>query len=139
MDSHPVIDEYLKWMKDNTLVKTLEEGKIYSISTPFLDRHNDCLDIYMIKNNGSVKLTDNGYTIADLKMSGFELNTPKRESILNSALNGFGVKMNENNELFVEAAEHNIGQKKHCLLQAILAVNDMFNMSQETVCSRRKA
>src|SRR6218665_1820849 len=113
MDSHPVIDEYLKWMKDNTLVKTLEEGKIYSISNPFLDRHNDCLDIYMIKNNESVKLTDNGYTIADLKMSGFELNTPKRERILKAALNGFGVKMNERNELFVDAAESTISDRKN--------------------------
>lgn len=135
MDCQQVITEYLKWIKDNTVVRTVEEGKICSISTPFLDRHNDHLDIYMLKNNGSIKLTDNGYTIADLKMSGFEINTPKRESILKTALNGFGVKMNGNDELFVEATPSNIGQKKHYLLQAILAVNDMFNLAQETVYS----
>lgn len=135
MDCQQVINEYLKWIKDNTVVKTVEEGKICSISTPFLDRHNDHLDIYMLKNNGTLKLTDNGYTIADLKMSGFELNTPKRESILKTALNGFGVKMNGNDELFVEATAQNIGQKKHYLLQAILAVNDMFNLAQEAVYS----
>ncbi len=89
----------------------------------------------MIKSNGHLKLTDNGYTIADLKMSGFEINTPKRENILKTALNGFGVKMNGNDELFVEANAGNIGQKKHYLLQAILSVNDMFNLSQETIFS----
>lgn len=135
MDCQQVITEYLKWIKDNTVVRTVEEGKICSISTPFLDRHNDHLDIYMLKNNGTIKLTDNGYTVADLKMSGFEINTPKRESILKTALNGFGVKMNGNDELYVEATAHNIGQKKHYLLQAILAVNDMFNLAQETVYS----
>lgn len=135
MDCQQVITEYLKWIKDNTVVRTVEDGKICLISTPFLDRHNDHLDIYMLKNNGTIKLTDNGYTVADLKMSGFEINTPKRESILKTALNGFGVKMNGNDELYVEATAHNIGQKKHYLLQAILAVNDMFNLAQETVYS----
>lgn len=135
MDCQQVISEYLKWIKDNTVAKTVEEGKICVISTPFLDRHNDHLDIYLVKNNGTIKLTDNGYTIADLKMSGLEINTPKRESILKTALNGFGVKMNGNDELFVEATAQNIGQKKHYLLQAILAVNDMFNLAQETIYS----
>ena len=135
MDCHQVISEYLKWIKDNTVTKTVEEGKVCSISTPFLDRHNDHLDIYLLKTNDNLKLTDNGYTIADLKMSGFEINTPKRESILKTALNGFGVKMNGNDELYVDANPQNIGQKKHYLLQAILAVNDMFNLAQETVYS----
>ncbi len=133
MDCQHIITEYLKWIKDNTVTKTVEEGKVCSISTPFLDRHNDHLDIYLLKTNENLKLTDNGYTIADLKMSGFEINTPKRESILKTALNGFGVKMNGNDELYVDANPQNIGQKKHYLLQAILAVNDMFNLAQETV------
>ena len=135
MDCQQVIAEYLKWIKDNTVTKTVEEGKVCSISTPFLDRHNDHLDIYLLKTNDNLKLTDNGYTIADLKMSGFEINTPKRESILKTALNGFGVKMNGNDELYVDANPQNIGQKKHYLLQALLAVNDMFNLAQETVYS----
>ncbi len=135
MDCQQVIDKYLKWIKDNTLVKSIEEGKVCLISTPFLDRHNDHLDIYLLKNNGNLKLTDNGYTIADLKMSGFEINTPKRESILRTVLNGFGVKINGNDELYIEANATNVGQKKHYLLQAILAVNDMFNLAQETIYS----
>ena len=135
MDCQHFITEYLKWIKDNTVTKTVEEEKVCSISTPFLDRHNDHLDIYLLKTNENLKLTDNGYTIADLKMSGFEINTPKRESILKTALNGFGVKMNGNDELYVDANPQNVGQKKHYLLQAILAVNDMFNLAQETVYS----
>lgn len=135
MDCQQVISDYLKWIKDNTVIKTVEEGKVCSVSTPFLDRHNDHLDIYLIKSDNTIKLSDNGYTISDLKMSGFEINTPKRESILRTALNGFGVKMSNNDELFVEANSNNIGQKKHYLLQAILAINDMFNLAQETVYS----
>jgi hypothetical protein len=138
MDCQQVINEYLNWIKDNTIVKKVEEGKVCSISTPFLDRHNDHLDIYLVRHNDRFKLTDNGYTIADLKMSGLEINTPKRDSILKTVLNGFGVKMNAEDELFVEATASNIGQKKHYLLQAILAVNDLFNLAQETVFSMFK-
>lgn len=135
MNCEIVINEYLKWIKDNTIAKTIEEGNICSISTPFLDRHNDHLDIYLVKENGNIRLTDNGYTIADLKMSGMVINTPKRENILRTSLNGFGVKVNDKDELFVIANKSNLGQKKHYLLQAILAVNDMFNLAQETITS----
>ena len=130
-----VIQEYLNWIKDNTIVKAVNGGGISSISTPFLDRHNDHLNIYLSREGDNFLLTDNGYTIADLKMSGIKLNTPKRESILRTSLNGFGVRINTDNELFVYANPSNLGQKKHYLIQAILAVNDMFNLSQETLTS----
>lgn len=135
MDCHLVIQEYLQWIKDNTIVKSIEEGKVCSVSTPFLDRHNDHLDIYLSKENGSIRLTDNGYTIADLRMSGMEINTPKRQHILKTSLNGFGVSVDNKDELFVIANKSNLGQKKHYLLQAMLTVNDMFNLAQETVTS----
>jgi len=68
-------------------------------------------------------------------MSGLEINTPKREKIFRTVLNGFGIKTDQNNALYVEATLNNIGQKKHHLLQAILAVNDMYTLSQEMVYS----
>lgn len=134
MDFRRVVDDYLKWVKDNTVVKTIGEGAVCSVSTPFLDRHNDHVTIYIEKKDYGLMLTDDGYTISDLKMSGLELGTPKRQAMLATTLNGFGVKV-LNNELFIEATIENIGQKKHALLQAILAVNDMFFLAQETVYS----
>lgn len=135
MDFKHIVGEYLKWVKDNTVVKTIVPGSVCSISTPFLDRHNDHITIYVEKTDDNIMLTDDGYTIADLKMSGLEFTTPKRVSMLQTTLNGFGIKMLTNNELFVEATPGNVGQKKHALLQAILAVNDMFYLAQETVYS----
>ena len=135
MEFQKIIDDYIKFVKDNTMVKTIADGRSCSITTPFLDRHNDHIEIYVEKNGEKIKLTDDGYTIADLKMSGLEINSPKKESILNAILNGFGVKMNERDELFIDATSANVGQKKHYLLQAILTVNDMFNLTSETVHS----
>jgi hypothetical protein len=135
IDCQQIIENYIKWIKDNTVIKSIQDGVICEISTPFLDRHNDHLQIYVQKQNDMYVLTDDGYTIADLNMSGMEFNTPKREQIFKTVLNGFGVKLGNNNELYIEANLNNIGQKKHYLLQAILAVNDMYTLSQETVYS----
>jgi hypothetical protein len=135
LDCNKIIDEYIRWIRDNTVVKTIEEGQSCLVSSPFLDRHNDHLNIYIVKNGNNFQLTDDGYTINDLKMSGLEINTPKREKIFKTVLNGFGVKTDQNNALYVEATLNNIGQKKHHLLQAILAVNDMYTLSQEMVSS----
>ena len=135
LDCNKIIDEYISWIRDNTVVKTIEEGQSCLVSSPFLDRHNDHLNIYIVKIGNNFRITDDGYTINDLKMSGLEINTPKREKIFRTVLNGFGVKTDQNNALYVEASLNNIGQKKHHLLQAILAVNDMYTLSQEMVYS----
>ncbi len=135
MDCDRIIKDYIGWIKDNTLIISIEDGNGCEITTPFLDRHNDHLQIYVRKQGSGYVLTDDGYTIADLNMSGMEINTPKREKILTTVLNGFGVKLGENNSLYVEAESTTIGQKKHYLLQAILTVNDMYVLSQESVYS----
>ncbi|OGI34187.1 MAG: hypothetical protein A2259_02070 [Candidatus Moranbacteria bacterium RIFOXYA2_FULL_43_15] len=135
MDFQEIIDDYIKWIKDNTSIKAIQDGKSCEVTTPFLDRRNDHLQIYVIKSGDNFILTDDGYTIHDLMMSGLEFNTPKREKIFRTVLNGFGVKLGGKNDLYIEANLNNIGQKKHYLLQSILAVNDMYTLSQENVYS----
>jgi guanylate kinase len=135
MEFKEIIDNYIKWIKDNTTIKSIKDGKICEIITPFLDRHNDHLNIYVIKNENGFIITDDGYTLKDLKMSGLEINTPKRVEIFKMAISGFGVKLGVKDNLYIEANTNNIGQKKHYLLQAIIAVNDMYTLSQENIYS----
>lgn len=136
MDCKKIIDNYIKWIKDNTSIKMVEEGLSCEITTPFLDRHNDHLQIYVIKKGSEYILTDDGYTISDLAMSGMDMkNSEKRQKILKTLLNGFGVSIGENDDLYTKANFTNIGQKKHYLLQAVLAVNDMHVLSRENVYS----
>ena len=72
--------------------------------------------------------------MADLEMSGVDINTPKRRQILDTILRGFGVRR-EGGELRVDAQPEDLPRRKHALLQAMLAVNDMFVMGQEHVLS----
>jgi len=119
-----LIDDYLRWLKDKTILRDVGE-KWIEITTPHLDRHNDCLQIYVKKDDKGYLLTDDGYIIGDLKMSGFSLNTSKHKKMLKTVLAGFGIQL-QGDELFVRGGENDFPLKKHSLLQAMLAVNDFF-------------
>lgn len=127
-----LISDYLKWLKEGLLVSELQGS--CRIATPFVDRHNDEIEIYVEKSNGGLRLTNDGYTIADLASSGMNFGTDKRKAPLTPILNGFGVHQ-EGDELQVYATTQDFPQKKHNLVQAMLAVNDMFVMGEEHVLS----
>jgi hypothetical protein len=132
MQCQQLIDEYLCWLKQEFAFAELEGS--CQISTPFLDRHNDAIEVYIEKRNGLLYLTDDGYTIRDLRFTNMEFTTDKRKAHLTAVLNAFGVKF-DNDEICVEASSEDFPQKKHNLLQAILAINDMFVMAEEHVLS----
>ena len=122
-----LIDKYYGWLKDKTVLKDIRDW--VEITTPYLDRHNDYLQIYTKKTDGHYLLTDDGYIISDLELSGCKLDTPKRKELLNVTLNGFGVKKTDSDHLVVTATDDNFARRKHDLLQAMLAVNDLFYLA----------
>ena len=126
-------DRYFDWLRDKTVLRGI--GNDWTeITTPFLDRHNDCLQIYVKPENGTILLTDDGYTVDDLRMSGCDLDSPRRQAILNEMLNGFGVDF-VSGRLEVKGTKREFSQLKHSLLQAMLAVDDMFYLSSPHVSS----
>jgi hypothetical protein len=88
-----LLDQYSKWLKDRTHLRQVDDW--VGITTPFLDRHNDYMQIYVRRDNGAWVLTDGGHTVRDLESSGCGLSTPKRQELLRTTLNGFGVRMDE--------------------------------------------
>lgn len=128
MNSHSevisgLIDRYLDWLKDHTALR--EVGDFVEITTPYLDRHNDFLRIYARAADDDIVLTDDGYTIYDLRSSGCDLTSDKRLRLLQSTLNGFGIQMS-GDALTVRGSRESFPAKKHSLVQAMLAVNDLF-------------
>src|SRR5258708_40343132 len=77
-------------------------------------------------------LTDDGYTIHDLEASGCNLNTEKRQDLLKMTLAGFGVRLNRE-AIEVRASAENFSLRKHNLIQAMLAVNDLFYLAKPMV------
>jgi hypothetical protein len=127
-----LLNQYLSWLKDKTALRQVKDW--IEITTPYLDRHNDYLQIYVRRENSGFFLTDDGYTIEDLKCSGCELESKKRKDLLALTLNGFGVKL-EGNSLVVHASPDNFALRKHNLVQAMLGVNDLFYLAVHMVAS----
>jgi hypothetical protein len=130
-DIERLLNDYRAWLKDKTTLRQVNASWI-EITTPYLDRHNDALQIYARAENGGYVLTDDSYTIHDLEASGCNLNTEKRQDLLKMTLNGFGVRVN-NEALEVHASPDNFPARKHNLIQAILAVNDLFYLAQPVI------
>ena len=132
LECERLINSYLEWLKKGLSVEALDGA--CELTTPFLDRHNDHLQVYAVKKNGNIMLSDDGYILSDLRATGLEFNTPKRQLVLQSVLNGLGVHL-QGNHLAVEASTANLGQRLHSLIQAMLALNDMFVMAEPRVAS----
>lgn len=127
-----LVEGYRSWLSDKTQVRELTQGW-HEITTPFIDHHNDMLQLYARRKGDQIVLTDDGYTINDLADSGCDIdNSPKRKALLTTTLNGFGVNR-VGRALEVTTTDAEFAFKKHSLLQAMLAVSDMFMLAQSQV------
>lgn len=129
---HQILDDYLAWLRSHSEVRKVADWG--EITVPFLDRHNDHLQLYVKRQNGDVVFTDDGYTVSDLEMSGCSLASPKRRGLLDLTLNGFGVRL-EGDALVVTASPADAPRKMHNLVQAMLAVDDLFYLAEPVVMS----
>ncbi len=126
-----LINNYVEWIRQGISFRQL--GDWYEITTPFLNHHNDYLEIYVKEENGKYILTDGASTINELKLSGLNLErSEKRNLEFITILNGFGIKK-KGDELTVNTTEKNFPEVKHRLIQAMLAIDDMFMLSEPKV------
>ncbi len=132
-DAEDLLKQYFDWLKDKTLLKTINEEWM-EITTPYLDRHNDCLQIYLRKDGANFLMSDDGYIISDLMISGCDLSTPRRKALLITILNSFGVHLeDESHQLIIHSSKQDSPFKTHNLIQAMLAINDLFCLARSEV------
>lgn len=127
-----LMDQYVAWLRSKTTLRQVADW--VEITTPYLDRHNDYLQIYARRQNGNYILKDDGYILDELELSGCKLESPKRLALLQMTLNGFGVKL-VNGAMEVRASKDDFPMRKHNLVQAMLAVNDLFYLASPIVSS----
>lgn len=129
-----LLEQYWTWLREQTSLREFDEW--IEITTPYLDRHNDYLQIYVKRSGSGFVLTDDGYVLEDLEVSGCRIDTDKRKALLKMTLNGFGVQLQENGKtLEVGASADNFAWRKHNLVQAMLAVDDLFYLASPVVAS----
>lgn len=104
-------------------ITVAELARCSEISTPFLDRHNDHIPIYVFHDGDWVTLSDGGETVADLESSGLRLIRSRLEKIVR----GFGVKYNPLDEtLSIATTQTTYGRDMLNLIQTILALEGAF-------------
>ena len=127
--------KYTDWLYKNMTQEKIDDN-LYELTTPFLDRHNDYTQIYIKYNSDStITISDYGYKIDDLLMSGFNFESSKRKHLLNQVINKFGLSLN-GDVIYTNVTNLNsLPEAKHRLLQAMIYINDMFILNRANVQS----
>ena len=60
--------EYAEWLRRGLTAQV--QGEVCVIASPFVDRHRDFLQIVIRGTDSDLLLTDDGYLIRDLRISG---------------------------------------------------------------------
>lgn len=130
-----LIDQYYKWLRSQTHLIDDDQTGWSAISTPYAGIFNDGIEIYCKKKNGKWLLSDGGESLKLLEEVGLQISrSAKRKDLVQHILNNYGILW-EKDELFVEATEKNFIQKKHYLLQALLEIHELEQLSERTVKS----
>lgn len=128
-------DDYLSLLEKRTTEYKIND-KTVRITTPLMDRNNDAIEIYLIKEDKFIKITDDGSIVNDLIVSGlsFSKNTV-RYQYLQNILSNHGVQMDEKNSLFIQADYKDYAIKMHMLAQCMIKVSDLFVLNRPSVIS----
>lgn len=127
---------YINWLKEK-IDQYQINNTTYRITMPFLDRNNDRIEFYIVlESPGKYQLTDDGSTLNELELSGFDIFTSKRrESIFESIINAHGVRCSKDGALYINCDDCDLPQKKHLLAQCVVKVSDLFYLSKPSVKS----
>ena len=105
-------------------------GEWVEVTTLFLDRHNDNIQIYILpQKKDDYLLTDDGDTINDLGISGCSFDTPEEKALLETTINMCCATLN-GNAIEVVADGKTLSQKTYIILLAMFAVNALFDFGQ---------
>jgi hypothetical protein len=113
-----LIEYYIDWLKKEISITKFEDT--IELTLPFLDAHNDYIQIYINQVDDNIILSDDGNTLNELRMSGCEFYNKNIDNILHKT----GIKLISDN-FCVEANKNNFPQKMQALIQAILSVNNI--------------
>lgn len=125
-------DNYLKWIRENTFESKICDNT-YRLTFPFLDSNNTMTELYIIEKQDKFIVTDDGFTFSELELINFDFQSKKRDSLIKKIISNYGVSKDENNCLFVECTKENLAFKKHLLIQCMLKISDLSNLSRSNV------
>jgi hypothetical protein len=132
VDIQKMVDDYANWLKSEIVISKYNE--YYELTTPYLDRFNDYLQIYVKQDeNGKITMTDDGYIIGNLLSSGISFKSgSKRKFMLDKIIRNYSLHL-DRTAITTVADAQNFPQRKHLMVQAMLAIDDMFETRPENI------
>ncbi|CAN5130900.1 DUF1829 domain-containing protein [soil metagenome] len=117
---HRLVENFVEWLRGEIAFVDLSGGWT-ELTVPFLDPHNDYIQIYVRSSAAGLTFTDEGFVMADFEFSGINL-TPARTEYIDDSLRRFGVDRDSNNALIMETPVEDAPVAFNSFVQAILAV-----------------
>ena len=127
-----LIKSYTDWLYSKINYRNI--GDWFEITTPFLNNHNDYIQLYARLESDEILLSDDGITLDELAMSGMDIErSDRRKNELNHILKSYGIRKDSNNELVVKCNSKSFPETKHRFIQAILSIYDMYLLVEPKV------
>lgn len=131
MDGLKLVDDYIKWYKENTTIKDFDN---YSeLTTPYVNHLNDRIRLYVeaIPEN-KIRISDDGQTLNELELIGIDLSSKTRKQIIYSILRQFGTSINDD-IISIESSIKDFPKAKHKLIQSIIRIYDLLNTKRTVI------
>ncbi len=127
-----LLDRYLVWLKNQ--FSEAEANGWTELITPYLDKNNDHIQIYLQERGEKILITDDGQTLSNLELNGF-LRTDKRLEIMATIFRGFQVEWTEDAKIELNCSRDEFPSRFHALMQTITAVDGLGYMTRENIRS----
>ena len=136
-ETDSLVEAYIRWLRENSTERDLEGGW-KELTFPFLDRHNDFLQVFAQSESTGLRITDEGRTIRDVRRAGCDIAGPtRRRAIAETILRGLGLDpaLIDGEEIAATAINGDFPWKLHGVLQSMLAIDGLANMAPPIVAS----
>jgi hypothetical protein len=121
--SDHLIDAYLDWLREHSTEQDVDDGW-KALTFPFLDRHNDHLQVFVRQGPDGIEITDDGTVVRDLSHRATDplSSLHEAEAILKEL--GLDVIL-DTTEIRTVAREDQFPRTLHTLLNAMLAIDGL--------------
>jgi len=117
-----LMSEYFQQLRTHTKIQ--QEGEFYSICFPFLDRHNDYLELYVrpVEDN-RLLITDDGFSITDAVQRGVDFTSLQWS--LSKLLDNTGIAI-AGNKLKIICSKDKFHESLNKMIVAVIQIGGIY-------------
>lgn len=135
--SKGLIKSYLRWFEESCSEEEIDDS-LSELTLPYLDQHNDFLQLYVHRNTEDVTITDDGYVFRELSQCGCDLTRKsknKRREMAEVILRSQGINPTaiDDKQILVRASEAEVPAKIHAAFMSMLGLSGLASVSPSNV------